>query len=319
MRKIFYIFIAAMLASACSRTQVEPVSIVRLDTAIYNFGALDSARQAAAVDSLMPWLAPYFEVMRMPVPDVSRVMWLSQSEVVERFEPDVLNVWGSLNGTEEQIGSILASARDEGLDIGSCSFATVVWGFSQSIVKVDSVVLIALNHYLGADYPGYSHWEAYMRANKTPQMLPYNVAEALVATRHPFEPGADEPTLLSRMLYEGALVEAVMRLVPKAKEASALGYTQSQLEFARASTRQMWQEMAAAKMVYDTDPVKIDRLISPAPSSPLLGMQAPGRIGRYIGYEIVRKYISTHPDASLAYLLSPDFYGSAQSLIDSSF
>lgn len=133
-------------------------------------------------------------------------------------------------------------------------------------------------------------------------MMPYDIAAALVATQYPM--AADQaPTLADWMLYEGALVEARMRLVENADLATALGYTPEQLRWCSDNYDAMMEEIAVRRLLYDTDPVLIDRMLAPAPTSPLMRNAAPGRVGRYIGYRLVQDYIKSHPSATIPELL----------------
>lgn len=323
MKLLVYIFVslvagAITLQGCASDVDNAPEPIVRLDKAISGYHALDAAEQLGLLDSLRPEFDAYFKVMRMADATPAGVLMLSESDVVTAFQPDVDSVFPNLDATERQLGHMLAVAASDSLAIAPMRYAAVVWGFSQSIVRVDSVMLIALNHYLGADYPGYSHWEAYQRSVKTPEMLPYNLAEAIVSTQYPME-GADDATLLSRMLYDGAVVYACMRMVPHADLAKAMGYTDVEMEFMEANTEQLWQEMAMRKMVYTTDPTMISSMMLPGPFSPLMQGDVPGRAGRYIGYKIVDAYVRSHKHASLRLLLSPHFYNNNQTLINSGF
>ena len=260
-----------------------------------------------------------FAVMGRPYsgsPDELR-QW-AQGDVVKWFQPPVDSIYPDINTLRLELGHILKKADAESLDIPRMSYATVVWGISRPVVRVDSVMLIALNHYLGSDFEGYSGWDAYRRALKNTDQMYYDLAAAIVATEYPFE-GGDSPSLLSWMLYEGALAEARIRLVLDPTAAGALGLTQEQFEFLENNSKQMWQELAGRRMLYDTDPALINRMIASAPTSPLLGGKAPGRAGRYIGYAIVRAYLDKHPDTSLRQLLSPDFYLSQKTLIESGY
>lgn len=126
-------------------------------------------------------------------------------------------------------------------------------------------------------------------------------------------------TLLNWMLYEGALVEVRMRLVPEANLAMAIGVDDAQLDILEANTKDIWREMAAMRLIYDTDPLTIDRYLGASPSTPLLHGRAPGRTGRYIGYRIVQAWLSRHTDTPLSTLLSPTFYTSPSTLADSRF
>lgn len=250
------------------------------------------------------------------------------SAAVAVFTPSVDSVFHDVSVLENSIGHILAASEAYGLSLPRRKYATVVYGRTESIMfadastgdasRQDSVMFIALNHYLGADYPGYSHWPAYVRAVKTPDNLPYDIAEALVATAYPFVGSGGTP-LVSRLLYEGVLVEARMRLVENPDEALALGYDDNTLSWLRDNERAIWESIVSKNMVYDTSLTLQERLVAPSPSTAqLLVADSPGRIGRYIGYRIVRAYLEKNPETAFSLLLSPEFYASPQDVLSDS-
>lgn len=212
----------------------------------------------------------------------------SGSLAVARFTPDVDSVFPSREPLRQQLGHILGRAGDLGLDFPRRRYAAVVWGRMESVLFVDSVMLIALNHYLGPEYEGYGRWPVYRRNDKKPERLPYDLAEALTATAYPYTASGEDATLLSRMLYEGALISIVMELVPEASEAMALGYSQEDFDWIKANEADIWERIVAEKLLYDTSEAVGDRFIKPSPAVRCGDVVFPGRIGRYIGYRLVQ-------------------------------
>ncbi len=288
-----------LMVWACTDKPAEPVEVGRLDIEMRDMAACDTPEVSAAN---LPGAMLMFRAMGYDSISPELLQWWSTGSAVKIFQPDVDSVYSDIMPLQKQLASIMASARKNGLDLPAMKFYSIVWGKPQPLLREDNVMLIALNHYLGEDYPGYSHWESYRRTGKTPEMLPYDVAAALAATQQPMSE-TSAPALIDWLLYEGALVEARMRLVDDADLATALGYTPDQLRWCESNYDDMMREIASRRMLYDTDPVLIDRMLAPAPASPLLANQAPGRVGRYIGYRLVRDYIKKHPSASLSDLL----------------
>lgn len=241
----------------------------------------------------------------------------SESQAVKVFTPDVDSVFAQgLQPLEQGIANIYAKADSEGLNLPDYRFGAVVWGRPESIIFCDSVALIALNHYLGAEYPGYSHLEPYRRRYKTPDRIVLDLAEALVATAYPYSAASEDATVLSRQLYEGALAEARIRLTGSS-DAAALGYTKDEYQTLLNREQDMWRTLVAHDLLYSTRPLDAERLLAPAPSTAVL--VAPARAGRFIGLQIVRAYLKANPETPLSQLLSPAFYASDATLRDSRY
>lgn len=320
MRIIRYIMPLLLIAAAlgCTTDKSKPVAISRLDQAMAAYKDAGPDGRQTIADTLQAEINAFFKTLGYDSPGPEELEWWSNGDEVEIFQPDVDKAYPNLTDLEATIGRIYANAEREGLPLDSLRFAAAVYGRPMPMVRVDSVMIIALNHYLGADYPGYSHWEAYKRAEKTPAALPYDLAAVMASTTYPMA-AADSTTLLSNLLYEGALVEARMRLLPNADLAAALGTTPDGLKTMQERLPQMWRELAERKMLYDTTPLTSDRLLSAAPASPLLNGEAPARAGRFIGYSIVKSYLKSHPKATLASLFSPEFYANPATLAQSGF
>lgn len=318
---LYLILTSVLLAGLCGcgkrRNQYPPQTIRPLyeDIAAYASQTPAVRDSLLRTDSLL--LSDYMAVLECDHFGDSLLMQISESAPVRVFTPDVRRVYPSLDSIERQLGYILGEAKADGLNIPTNQFAAVVWGRPQSVVFVDSVMLIALNHYLGGAYPGYEGMPAYRRRAKTPQMLPYDLAESLVANAYPLQ-GADDPqhypTLLARMIYEGVLTEAKMRLVPDATLEMALDYSPQQLQWLADNEGNMWRMIVTQQMLYDVSPFIAERLLLPSPGTEALNRNAPGRAGRYIGYRIVRSYLDKYPDTPLGAMLVPNFYADQATL-----
>lgn len=309
---------------SCGKSSDAPVcAIADLYKTASEFGTLDAVRRDSLIsaDSLQ-WRA-FLDVVApdtvVPV-DTTIISRWSKSAPVRIFTPAVDSVWPDTHPLQAQLGTILFKAGSEGLALPERKYAAVVWGNLKSILFVDNVMLIALNHYLGEDYEGYkgSIWPAYVRHEKTPGNLPYDMAEALVGSSYGYD-GGDYATALSRMLYEGALIEAKMRLVKDATEAGALGYTAEQMDWFAHNERQIWETLITKKLIYDTSAETKARLVERAPATTIIAPFVPPRAGRYIGYAIVKSYLDRHPDTSLGELLSPSFYNRESTLVESGY
>jgi hypothetical protein len=308
--------------SACSKSDdqseyrqvIEPVYRYMADYKTY-----DTALKQHIPDSLSDGVTAMMRVIGYDSIDSNLLEQWSNSMPTAVFTPPVDSIFTSLKPIETSLGHILHKANELGLKQPYTRFAAIVWGKTQSIVFADTVMLIALNHYLGEDYPGYGHWPEYQRKTKSPEFLPYDMAEAIVGTQYPFSASDGEATALNRILYEGLLTKAKMELVANADLAEALGYTADQLSWVEQHERQLWQTLVGKNLLYDVSEMTINQLIGPAPSTRILDVSSPGRVGRYIGYKIVKSYLAKHENTTFVELLKPDFYLSPDVLTEANY
>ncbi len=311
------LFVTALMSVLSGCKDVPTQTVVPLYKTIAEYNSMMPEARDSVLETDEKELKALLDVLGFnKLNDTALSEWAS-SVPVAIFTPDVDSVYPTLKSLEKSLGGILANADSENLELPQLSYVAVVWGSSKSIVFADSCMLIALNHYLGSDYPGYSHWPRYMQMDKTPARLPYDIAEYLVKNKYPYQPVANS-TALSRMIYEGAVTLAKMRLVENPSLAEALGYNQEQIEWFEEKHEEMWSKLVGANMIYDTSYMTINRLVNPSPAITIGSSYLPARAGRYIGYEIVCEYLE-HEELPLRELLSPDFYNSDYTLIKSQY
>lgn len=313
---------AASATSATSAApadpQAEPIVIERFDRAVMAYDSLDRHRRDSIAEAYTPVLlflgGDNFNVDRL-MSDIR----VSQAQKV--FGPDVERYLPDLSSIETSLGQLRANMSRE---LPGLQFPRHIYGivtpYAQSIVAVaDTSLLLGLNHYLGASYPGYQGYvENYMLPLKEPRRVVYDVAEALISMRYPYAE-TDGSTLLGRMLYDGAILAAMLRTVPGSTLQSVMGYTDEQMRWAADNERAVWSELARRQLLYSTDPSVGARLMRPAPSSALLTPDAPGRIGRYMGYRLIESYLRHNPEESPAGFLADSLWLSPSTLRQSGY
>lgn len=318
------IFIAMVSCSDNTRRiddSATALPIERLDQLVYHYNEIDSATRDCLTDSMSPGLDVYLRVAGINSDSIdvdSALTMLSGSQPVKVFTPDVDDRLHSIEDLEMSLGVALRRIQTvlPGIDVSH--IYGVVSPYRQSVITADSVVLVALNLYLGRDYPGYSGFEDYFRQTRESVRIPYDVIEALVASRYPIDNDRAK-TILSKMLYQGALVYAVMSSIPDADLSLALGVSGEDLKWLEGNESLIWDKLIQQGLLYSSSEIDASKLLMPSPATPAIHPEAPGRVGRYVGYAIVKSYVDKHKDVTLEQLLSSDYYGETKTLIDAGY
>ena len=294
------------IASLSACRQQPAISIDRLEVAATSTDAMSDSTLSCYNDAL----SVLGSIYKVSSADSAMIVYAA-SPAQRVFSPDIMAHFPSLDQTESDIASMMSELSralpTATLPSHFVSFATP---YNQSIIVADTTLLIALNHYLGPDYEGYRSFESYQRAQKTPERIPADVAEAILASLHPYAPDAQSATTLSRMVYEGALVAGVRMALPDAEEAFVLGYSPEEYKWAVDNEARAWQTIVEGDLLFSSDPAIADRLLLPSPSTSLVNANAPGRLGRFIGYRIIKSYMENNTEDDLGHLLDPTFYNS---------
>lgn len=304
MRNLFFNLITLTFfllpTASCHRQPQDtaPVEITRLEKAIRLYPADSTARTSRGLSLLTRILG--IEMTRTSIDSLRR------TEAFLLFAPDVEGRYASIDTLEN---SLKALRRRWDLSSFPREIYTIVSPYRQSIITIDSTaVFIALNHYMGAGYAPYESFPEFERRCKIPERIPYDVARALFAAVAPYK--AEKSTLLERMCYEGAALCAEMNFVENADLATALGWTPEQLDWAQKNESHAWLSIIQRDLVYSESPSIAARLLAPAPATTELHSEAPGNLGRYLGYRIVSAYLAANPDVTLRDFVQNRLYAS---------
>ncbi|MBT8221678.1 MAG: gliding motility lipoprotein GldB, partial [Eudoraea sp.] len=158
------------------------------------------------------------------------------------------------------------------------------------VILTDTLLLIGLDNYLGKDHRFYSGIERYIAAGLDKKYLESDVASAFAKKVIP--PPADR-NFLSQMIYYGKELYLKDLLLPLLADEDKIGYTKEELDWAEANEEQIWRYFVEKELLYSTDQRLAPRFLDPAPFSKfrlVLDNESPGRIGRYMGWQIVKAY-----------------------------
>ncbi len=307
------ILLAGIFTQSCGDKTATPypsAPITRLDKALAD---------NLVVDSIKAPMADYMTMMGLDGNDLKGAMQTyRKTDAFKAFYPEVKKTLGELEETESALGTVNHVLSQSFPLASPQKYYGIVSPYRQQIILADSATYIVLNHYLGQDNDIYSGMPDYMKALKEKSRIPIDVAEALLRNAYPYRPNAGATTL-NRLVYEGALAHAVSQAVPTIDIAAYNSWGKPENDFAVKNEPELWRALIVNDLLYSTDPTVGERLVADAPSSGVISGEVPAKIGRFIGYNIVDSYLSTHKDAKLEQLLQPEFYNNSSVLIDSGY
>ena len=176
--------------------------------------------------------------------------------------------------------------------------------YQSKTIYTDSLLLISLDTYLGSDHYLYEGIPKYVRQEMDIEYLTSHVASKYAANKIP--PNKDR-SLLSQMIYHGKQIYFKELVLPRSTDAQKMGYTNEQINWVIENEVYMWQYFIQKQLLYKTDPSLTQRFIDPAPFSKFyleIDNQSPGRIGVWMGWQIIRSYMHRYPDTKISDLLN---------------
>ncbi|MPM50534.1 hypothetical protein SDC9_97276 [bioreactor metagenome] len=168
----------------------------------------------------------------------------------------------------------------------------------------DNNVVIALDMFLGQKYPVYNMWgiPQYISNRMTRDFITLRVAMEI--GRAYIEKNCTEPkSLLDKMIFEGKLLYFTDVVVPGPEDSLRIGYNSQQLFWAEKNQGNVWGFFIEKKLLHTTEMREINKFIGEAPFTSAFSKNSAPRIGRYIGWQIVRSYMAKNKKITFEQLL----------------
>lgn len=176
--------------------------------------------------------------------------------------------------------------------------------YQSKTIYADSLLLISLDTYLGVDHYLYEGIPQYIRQEMDITFLPSHVASKFAESKIP---PSNDRSFLSQMIYYGKQVYLKDWVLPRSSDAEKMLYTEQQIQWVIDNEAYMWQYIVEKQLLYNTDPSLSNRFIEPAPFSKFyleIDNESPGRIGVWIGWQIIKSYMKRYPDTEISALLN---------------
>jgi hypothetical protein len=178
-------------------------------------------------------------------------------------------------------------------------------------ILADNALVVGLQHYLGVHFAAYQtawvqeSYPAYISARFEPSYISINSMRNIV---NDIYPPKDEDTrpMIDQMVDNGKRLYILSKVQPYKDEYKLIGYTQQQLAQCYAHEAVIWNYFLQNNFLQVTDPDVTKDYISDGPKTPELGEAAPGNIGSFVGWQIVKKYMGMNSNLTLQQLVNTD-------------
>ena len=233
---------------------------------------------------------------------VNRFFELLENPSIDTLWQETSNTFGDLSEINLQFENAFKRIKYYYPEFTPPKIQYVFTGLSHDMYVSDSLIVIGLDFYLGenATYrplniPGYI-LKRYRKENIVPNSL------LLLSEKYN---GIDvrDKTLLADMIFYGKAFYFSKQMLPCVADSIFLGYTPKEMKDIFYSQEIIWANFIENEALFDTNHLIKDKFIAERPKTFEIGQNCPGRIGRWIGWEIVKSYMDKNSDTSLPDLM----------------
>ena len=171
------------------------------------------------------------------------------------------------------------------------------------IVVSGNTILVSLDMYLGKESQFYQTAPDYLKESFDKDYLSSDVFYHYFSQHIPHP---RENTLLASMLYYGKIYYLCDLILPNLNDHYKIAYTAQQFDWCNANEGLLWASLIDQNVLFSTDAQNKQRFIDEAPFSKFYSnfdLSSPGRVGRWLGWQIIKSYTEGHPEISLIELM----------------
>lgn len=305
MNRLFAFFLMILVLGACSsdRKKQKEIAAIPVNVDVVRF---DKVFANATPDDLPRLKEEFSYLFPEQFPDS---VWLErmQDTLQIEIEQEVFKVYDNFSNQEKVIERLFQHIKYYFPEFTPPEIVTLISevDYRNSVLLFDDKLLVGLDNFLGSEHHFYTGIHTYIAANLTPEQLVPQIAETYA--KQLVRPSS-ERTLLSGMIYYGKILYLKELWLSAEKPHIVMAYTEEQLQWAGANESEIWRYFIERELLYNTDARLPGRFLNPAPFSKFyleLDNESPGRLGQYIGWQIVKAYMKNNETTLQQMLVTP--------------
>ncbi len=317
MHKLLLLTFTSFLLFYSCKNNTPDISNIKVDTKIIRFDSILFANNVDSIDNWLPdFLSAYPEFIDVYTTGIISVGSSGSKNFSKRFEEFISYTEGfeidkavadrfkDFNDIEQEIETALKYYKYYFPKENIPEIYTYISGFNQSITVSKGFIGIGLDKYLGANSTYYIDMTIprYVRYRAEKRFIPIDIIRALAYNKSDF-PDVEQ-NLLNNIIYEGKIQYFIDKMFPDVADSTKIGYTDKQIQWCNKNEKEVWTWLVNNEKLFVTDYKEIRNFIGEAPFTVELSKESPGRIGVWVGWQIIKQYMKQNPDVKLKDLMA---------------
>ena len=190
-----------------------------------------------------------------------------------------------------------------------------VSGFNSNVIYYDDMFGVGIDMYLGSDYPYYNHVVYdYQKLTMEKEYVVCDIMSTYLSYHMAFNSKYNR--LLEHMIFRGKQLFLLSYLLPDAPRWQIIGYTQEQWVWCEHYERAIWNRIMEKRDLFKTESSILTSYMNEAPFTSEVTQDSPGRLGLWVGWQIVDSYMHNNKNVTIHDLINES---DAQKILEKSF
>jgi gliding motility-associated lipoprotein GldB len=225
---------------------------------------------------------------------------VNQDSAFQALNAAVAKEFADISDIQVELEQAFAYLNSYYPDFKAPKVYTYVSGFGLDLLVDEDILVIGLDYFLPSDHAFQPDLPKYIASRYERKYLVPMIVLAISSRYNEIDP--KDNTLLAEMVYYGKAYHFVKSILPCTSDQYLIGYSPEQIQACWDNEDLIWTHFIENELLFETNPFEIRKYIGEAPSTDAISMDAPGRIGRWIGWNIVEEY-AIQQDLSLPELM----------------
>jgi hypothetical protein len=321
MRFIFSFIVLTLLISCNSNSDTPDVSNIKIDLPVERFEkdffALDSSQMQAGFDKLQKQYPTFSNIYFAHILNADP-RWTNDSlynysyGFIDSYKfvfDSVNNVFKDFAPYKKELEKGMQYVKYYFPDYDAPSKIITYIGPLDGYGDIldEDALIVGLQHHLGADFSGYQMpwvvqtYPTYISNRFIPATISVNAFKNIVLDMYP--ENSEDKSLLIQMVEKGKRLFLLNHFLPFKEDFLLIGYTKEQFEESKKHENVIWDLFIQNNFLQTIDINIIKNYIGESPKTQVLGESAPGNIGSFTGWQIVKKYMEKFPKTTVKQLM----------------
>lgn len=232
---------------------------------------------------------------------------LAQDTAINVIYKQTQETYDNIEDLESQFAAAFSHIKHYYPTFKAPKVYSIITGLGVETYVSDSLIVLSLDYFLGnkakykpRDPSGLLFPDYILKRYKREYIVPacmlyisnkYNKVDML------------ENTLLADMIYFGKAYQFVRTMMPCIPDSLIVGYTGQQLKDTEEHEGLIWSFFVDKKLLYETSHFIKNKYTGERPYTAEIGPKCPGKIGTWLGWQIVQDYQKAKPETTFPALM----------------
>ena len=221
---------------------------------------------------------------------------------IDTLHREVEQAYGDISDLQQQFNSAFSLIKYHFPGYHVPKIKTAVSGLKRDLYISDSLIIVGLDFFLGEDskfkpiqVPEYIQ-KRYQKEYITPSVI-------MLLSNYFNQTAEADNSMIADMVFFGKAYYFTKEMLPCVNDTLISGYSGKDIEGINDNIEAIWAHFIEKELLYETSHFIKDKYMDERPKTVEISQECPGRIGRWLGWEIVNKYMEQQSNPSIKKLM----------------